>query len=38
MGFKGRIKSLAGIEGHTKEYLKPIIDYSCANKMLGGAG
>lgn len=38
MGFKHRIKSLAGIEGNTKEYLKPIINYSSANIMLGGAG
>lgn len=38
MGFKEKLKSVVGIEGNTKEYLKPIVAYSSANIMLGGAG
>ena len=33
-----RLKRLVAIEGSTNDYLKPIISYSSANIMLGGAG
>lgn len=38
MGLGERLKRLVAIEGSTKDYLKPIISYSSANIMLGGAG
>ncbi|NMP37255.1 MAG: hypothetical protein GX051_03905 [Clostridiales bacterium] len=38
MKFSEKIKSVVGIEGNTKEYLKPMIGYNSANIMIGGAG
>ena len=39
MGFIGdKIKDVVGIEGNTKEVLRPMVNYTCANITLGGAG
>ncbi len=38
MGLGEKLKNVVGIEGGTKEYLKPIVGYTSANIMLGGAG
>ncbi|NLA77900.1 MAG: MFS transporter, partial [Clostridiales bacterium] len=38
MGIGETLKSIVGSEGNTKEYLKPMIGYTSANIMLGGAG
>lgn len=33
-----KIKDVVGIEGDTKEALRPMINYTCANITIGGAG
>lgn len=38
MGLGNKIKYLVGIEGNTREYLRPMVGYDCANVTLGGAG
>ncbi len=39
MGFIGnKVKDIVGIEGDTKEVLRPMVNYTCANITLGGAG
>lgn len=38
MGFGAKVKDAVGIEGKTTEYLRPMVDYTCANITIGGAG
>ena len=38
MGLGAKIKDIVGIEGNTKEYLRPMASFTCANITIGGAG
>ncbi len=38
MGLGNKIKDIVGIEGKTGETLRPMVNYTCANITLGGAG
>ncbi len=38
MGLGAKVKDIVGIEGNTKEVLRPMINYTSANITLGGAG
>ena len=33
-----KVKDILGIEGNTREVLRPMVAYDCANITLGGAG
>lgn len=38
MGLGEKIKDVCGIEGNTKEVLRPMANFTCANITIGGAG
>ncbi len=38
MGLGAKIKDAVGIEGKTTEYIRPMVNYTCANITIGGAG
>ena len=38
MGLGAKIKDICGIEGDTKEVLRPMCNFTCANITIGGAG
>lgn len=38
MGLGAKIKDIVGIEGDTKEILRPMANFTSANTTIGGAG
>ena len=38
MGLGEKIKQVTGFEGNDKETLRPMINFTCANITIGGAG
>ncbi len=38
MGLGAKIKDACGIEGKATEYIRPMVNYTCANITIGGAG
>ena len=37
-GFSAKIKSVLGIEGEVLPTIRPMLNYTCANITIGGAG
>ena len=38
MGLGAKIKEITGFEGDVKQTLRPMVNYTCANITIGGAG